>query len=156
MRKIVLTLSVPDDKAEDFAAVLGTNAYSEHDCSIGKWALVLGAATLNNAFITYSVPPQIVVQESEARRLAETYFSLYPKESPELTLKDNPLMDRVGVWECVTATFQSWLDRLAEKPEKALAMSNWDGKVTKAYFKMLGKPVPSNKKLIVRFVQCGY
>lgn len=156
MRKIVLTLSVPDDKAEELASRLGSNAASEHGCSIGEIALAIGAATLKNATITYPAPVQIVVHQSEARRLAEAYFTLYPKESPELTLKNNPLMDRVGVWECTTATFQSWLDRMAEKPEKALSKSNWEGKVTKAYFKMLGRDVPPNKKLIVRFVTQGY
>jgi hypothetical protein len=140
MHKVILTASVPDNRAEDFATYL-RYAMSQLKTENKQFGLVVF---------------NIEVEAAPARRLAEVYFTLYPKESPELTLKDNPSMDRVAVWDCATATFQSWLDRLAEKPEKALAMSNWAGKVTKAYFKMLGRDVPPNKKLIVRFVTQGY
>jgi hypothetical protein len=136
MRKIVLTIEVLEDNlAEDVATELRTVALDavESVTCIGK--------------IT------VDVQESEAKQLTEAYYSLYPKESPEITLTNNPGMDRESVWDSATQTYQNWLDRLHENPQKALATTNWCGKVTKAYFKMIGVPLPKRKDQMMEVVK---
>ncbi len=71
------------------------------------------------------------IEANEARKLALCYFDLYPKEAPAANHSQE-------MWESIDCTFQSWLNRLYEEPEKALAKANWAGKVTKAYCKMIG------------------
>jgi hypothetical protein len=87
--------------------------------------------------------------------LAKVYFELHSKESPVLTLQNNPGMDSAAVWESVASTFQNWLDNLRENPQKALAKANWAGKVTKAYMKLKGLPDPKymTKVRIVQYVE---
>lgn len=95
----------------------------------------------------------IAVEGNEARKLSTAYFSLYPKESPAITLANNPGMDTESVWESSDCTFNNWLIRLRENPRKALSRTNWAGKVTKAYFKMLGHLVPTSKAKMMEAVE---
>jgi hypothetical protein len=85
----------------------------------------------------------------DARKLLDTYYDLNPDEASaqERHLRANPGIDPTKFWDDVEETFSNWLDLLREKPERALATTNWHGKVTKAYFTMKGvKPLPKTKK----------
>jgi len=89
------------------------------------------------------------IESNEARKLALCYFELYPKEATFNSLTDNPKLNLEEVWESIDCTYQNWLNRLYDNPAKALATTNWCGKVTKAYFKMIGVPCPTLKKKMV-------
>lgn len=140
MRKVTLTIETADKDAEELARlVLGCAQHPDTKC-------------IADLIRYYSIQVgQIVVEveKSEARRLAEAYYELFPKESPEITLRDNPNMDREAVWDSTTTTYQNWLDRLHADPSKALATQNWCGKVTQAYFRMKGVPRPRLKSQMI-------
>lgn len=79
--------------------------------------------------------------KSDARRLAEAYYALNPGELP-----DNP------DWADLERVFGNWLERLHKEPAKALATINWAGKVTAAYFSMLGKSLPKTKREMLEVI----
>jgi hypothetical protein len=84
------------------------------------------------------------LEANEARKLALSYFKLYPKEDPHA--------EREDVWESIDCTYKNWLDQLYAEPAKSLSKTGWNGKVTKAYFKMIGFPCPWSKKQMVDIV----
>jgi hypothetical protein len=92
--------------------------------------------------------------KSEARKLAEAYYAMYPKEHPGL----NPtgILDQV-IWDSVEITFQNWLERMKENPQKVLGLSNWTGKVTFAYLKLHNIALPkwprASKSKVVQIVK---
>ena len=87
---------------------------------------------------------RVKIEANEPRKLALCYFALYPKETPTV--------DSEEMWDSIDCTYQNWLNRLYEEPAKALSVSNWYGKVTKAFFKMIGVPCPTLKKAMVEIV----
>jgi hypothetical protein len=132
MRRVILTIEVlDDDRACEFGAWLA-NDLGRLDDYASKNGISLGSKGLQ-------------VEKSEASRLTEAYYSLYPKESPDITLKNNPGMNRESIWDSATQTYQNWLD--------VLATTNWCGKVTKAYFKMIGVPLPKRKDQMTEIVK---
>lgn len=94
----------------------------------------------------------VKLETNEARKLGLAYYELYPKEDPAIHLANNPNMTPVQLWESLDCTYSNWLERLRENPTKALSVSNWCGKVTKAYFKMKGLPLPKYKSQMVEIV----
>lgn len=140
MRRVILTIEVlDDDRACEFGAWLASDLGHVDDYA-SKNGISLGSKGLQ-------------VEQSEARRLTEAYYSLYPKESPDITLENNPGMNRESVWDSATQTYQNWLNTLHQNPQKALATTNWCGKVTKAYFKMIGVPLPKKKTQMMEAVK---
>jgi NADH pyrophosphatase NudC (nudix superfamily) len=49
----------------------------------------------------------------------------------------------------------NWLERLKTEPDKAVALSNWAGKVTTALFCVLGLKVPKTKRKARSCPLCG-
>jgi hypothetical protein len=82
---------------------------------------------------------RVQFETNEARKLALVFFEMFPKDRP----KDNQFTPEM--WESIECTFGNWLERLAEDPSSALSKTKWDGKVTQAYFKMIGLPLPYAK-----------
>jgi len=76
-----------------------------------------------------------------ASRLALAYGELFPGE---FELKDLPqIEDTIG----------NWLDRFRQEPEKAIATTNWAGKVTQALFYALGLEQPKTKKAMLEMLK---
>jgi hypothetical protein len=96
---------------------------------------------------------RVKLEANEARKLALCYYELYPNEDPAKHLANNPNMDVDQFWESIDCTYQNWLNRLYSEPAKALATTNWEGKVTKAYFKMIGVACPTTKKQMLEWMQ---
>lgn len=75
-----------------------------------------------------------------AGRLALAYGELFPGE---FELKNLPQ---------IVDTMSNWLDRFREEPEKAVATTNWAGKVTQALFHALGLEQPKTKKAMLEML----
>jgi hypothetical protein len=67
-----------------------------------------------------------------AKELNRAYIELFPGEN-----RDDAECERI---------MGNWLRRYEEGPEKALAFSNWQGKVTKAFFHALRLKQPKTKQ----------
>lgn len=76
-----------------------------------------------------------------AGRLALAYGELFPGE---FELKNLPQ---------IVDTMSNWLDRFREEPEKAVATTNWAGKVTQALFHALGLDQPKTKKAMLEIMK---
>lgn len=75
-----------------------------------------------------------------ASRLALAYHELFPGEFELRNLPE------------VQGTMQNWLDRFHQEPEKAIATTNWAGKVTQALFYALGLDTPKTKKAMLELL----
>jgi hypothetical protein len=84
------------------------------------------------------------MQKSYARQIAEKYMEMNPQEAP-------PPGDEKR-WVDLEQTFQNWLNRLCKTPEKAIATTNWAGKVTQAYLAVRGLKA-RNKGMILNLVK---
>ncbi len=71
-----------------------------------------------------------------AWQLVEAYVELYPGEL-------------IGRDDDITRIFNNWLYRYNKTPEKAIATTNWNGKVTKALFHALKIKQPKTKKAMM-------
>ena len=78
--------------------------------------------------------------KSTALRLAEEYYKLNPSE----VRTDRPMN-----WADMERIFGSWFARLKVTPDKALATTNWAGKVTKAFFSLHNVKCPPRKPQMV-------
>lgn len=68
------------------------------------------------------------------QQLNAAYMELYPAEiRPEHAAESERIL-------------ANWLERYNEDPVRAVAMSNWYGKVTRALLKALGSPMPKSKR----------
>lgn len=68
--------------------------------------------------------------------LAKSYAALNPDE-------------RLPLCQDTFTTFGNWLERYQREPDKALATTNWCGKVTRALFHSLGMKCPRTKGAMI-------
>lgn len=89
-----------------------------------------------------------------ARRLAEIYAEQNPAEHPRHVAERNPTIDLDALWTDNARIMHNWLARLRQGPDKTLATAKWTwaGKVTRAYFAMIGQPLPKRKSDMVAIV----
>jgi hypothetical protein len=76
-----------------------------------------------------------------ADRLALAYGEIFPGEFN----LDNLLQ--------IKDAMSNWLERFREAPEKAIATTNWQGKVTQSLFHALGLDLPKSKKAMLEILE---
>lgn len=76
-----------------------------------------------------------------AGRLALAYSELFPGEFEPKNLSQ------------VEDTMGNWLERVQQEPEKAIATTNWAGKVTRALFRALKLDQPKTKKAMLEMLK---
>ncbi len=137
---IYLALSYTSSNLDDLCDAFTDDGSDNLECSIGSFSRPTEKEMLDLLHLAR-------LESNEGMKLAKTYYSLYPKEDEQTKqyLISNPKMNPEKLWDSIACTFNNWLERLREDPHKAIAMSNWQGKVTKAYFEMKGVPCPTTK-----------